>query len=159
MARKPGPGRSTRNLALAKRQLLKDIGDRCSDIAKNRGINLFDILLHYVEGNAEALGYQGQRTRFLKDGGVIMEDWVTPEMRFAAVKEALQYVSPKLNAVAIQDLTPPDENETQELRKVSRKDIIAAIKGDPFFVAQANEIIDITPEETPQLPSADPFKD
>lgn len=146
--------RSTRSLALARKQVMRDIEERCSDVARRRGINLFEILLDYVTGDAKALGYEGQRTRFLKDGGFVLEDWITPEMRFAATKEALKYVAPQLSAVAITDLNQmeSDLEGSEESRPATRQDIIDAIKNDPFFQVQANEIIDVTPKEDPFAP-------
>lgn len=158
--KKPGPGRSTRNLSLARKQLSKDLEEKlCSAIAKDMGVNLFEMLVHFAKGDSEALGYKGLRPRFLKDGGVIEEEWITPEMRFIAVKEAIQYVAPKLSAVAISDLAPPTPEEEREHRPVTREDIISAIKNDPFFGLKAQEVIDITPEPQEITNVEDPFKE
>jgi hypothetical protein len=132
---------------------MADIGERCSDIAKRRGVNLFEQLLHYVTGDEKALGYEGMRTRFMKGGEVVVEPWITPEMRFAATKEAIKYVAPQLSAVAITELNSMGQGDEdfEETRPATRQEIIDAIKNDPFFQVQAKEIIDVTPE-------LDPFK-
>lgn len=157
--KKPGPARSTRNLALARKQLTRDLEERCAEIAARRGVNLFEMLLDYAEGNAKALGYEGQRARFLKGGEVLMEDWITPEMRYHATREALSYVYPKLAAVAIADMTPKDE-DTANKRPPTRQELLEVIKGDPFFQVQPEEskLIDVTPKkDVPDV--SDPFRE
>jgi len=143
--------RSTRSLIVARRQLMKDLGERCLDVANRRGINVFEMLLHYVIGDEKALGYEGKRIRYLKDGGFVEENWITPEMRFAATKEALKYVAPQLSAVAVTELgsMAEDGEEGDETRPATREDIIKAIKDDPFFQIQKHEIIDVTPSKDP----------
>lgn len=156
--------RSTRSLVAAKKQLIIDMGERCGDIAKRRGVNLFEMLLEFALGNEQALGYEGKRTRFMKDGTVLLDDWITPEMRFAAVKEALKYVAPQLSAIAITDITPPSEDEEAAagLAPATRAQIIEAIKRDPFFHVKPEEIVDVTPQsnETSDEDEGhnDPFK-
>lgn len=151
-----GPPRTTKSVQLAKKQVMRDIEERCADIAKRRGVNLFETLLDYVQGDWEKLGYKETRDKMTKDGSVISEPTITPEMRFAATKEALRYVAPQLSAIAIHDLQDPNADESGALKPASREDIINAIRNDPFFQVQEGEIIDITPEESQD--HKDPFK-
>lgn len=165
MAKPLGPKkkiRSSRSLIHARRQMLEEINERCVDVANRRGVNLFEMLLEYALGNEKALGYEGTRTRVLKDGGVIQENWITPEMRFMATKEALKYVAPQLSAIALTDLAKPSDDEENETRPATRQEIIDAIKRDPFFQVKPNEVIDVTPEiepdSDPEKSHNDPFK-
>lgn len=142
--------KNRRTMAEAKRKMLAKIGEQCGEVALRRGVNLFDKILDFVEGDEKALGYEGQRTKFLKDGSVIVEPWITPEMRLVALKEALKYVYPQLKATTVMELSSQaDADEDSE--PLSREELVRIIQQDPFFQLQPNEIIDVTPK--------DPMKD
>jgi len=142
--------KNRRTLSAAKRKMLEKIGEQCGDVARRRGVNLFEKILDFVEGDEAALGYEGKRTKFLKDGSIIEEPWITPEMRLVALKEALKYVYPQLKATTVMELSAQTDAE-EDSEPLSREELVRIIQQDPFFQIQPNEIIDVTPK--------DPMKD
>lgn len=154
--------RTSRDLKAVQKQLRTELAESCLEVANRKGVNLFEYLLNFVTNDFEALGYVGKRTIVTPDGGVFVEDWISPEMRFAATKEAIKYVAPQLKAIAIvAPPTGPEGDDGRPKRQLTRQDLVDAIKADPFFQLAAHEVVDVTntadePEERTRL--SDPFE-
>jgi hypothetical protein len=69
------------------------------DLADKLGVNPFEILLHFAKGNWEALGYEGPTVTKVTQGGVVVEDRISPELRSSSAREACKYLFPQLKAV------------------------------------------------------------
>ncbi len=68
--------------------------------AKELGIDPFEVLLHFTNGNWKQLGYPGPtETKYLRDGTSYESPIITPDMRLRASSEACQYIHPKLKAI------------------------------------------------------------
>lgn len=63
--------------------------------AENLGIDPFELCLKYAVGDWQGAGFQEEHIFIEKpDGAVAARPSITPEMRFAAIKEACKYLYP-----------------------------------------------------------------
>lgn len=69
-------------------------------IARELNCDPFEVLIRFTAGDWEGLGYDSPEvTKVLKDGGTIMVERITPEMRLTAAKEAVRYLYPQRKAI------------------------------------------------------------
>lgn len=80
MAHKKAGGRA-KGTPNKKTQELHDIAERC-------GVNIFEGLCRIAAGDYKSLGYENER-------------YITPELRFQAMKEAAKYLYPQRKAVEL----------------------------------------------------------
>ena len=69
------------------------------ELAEKLGINPLEILLHFAAGNYQELGLVEHKEIRTKDGAVIFEPTISPELRQKSAKDACEYLVPKLKAI------------------------------------------------------------
>jgi len=96
-------------------------------IAKKKGVDPFEILLDFAKGDAEALGYQGERViSVTASGQEITGPWITPELRARAASDACEYLHPKLKGVELSgpDGKPIETRSPLDLSKLSKDELL-----------------------------------
>lgn len=76
---------------------------QAKELADQLGINPFQVLLHFAAGDFEALGYDELESRTDKEGKIIYNLKISPELRQKAAKDACEYLLPKLKSIEISD--------------------------------------------------------
>lgn len=85
------------------------------DKAKELGIDPFEILLHFANGDWEALGYKESfEYKYTPSGARYMVDVIPAELRCKAAADACQYLHPKRKAIDHTDMSRPWENRPNE---------------------------------------------
>lgn len=70
--------------------------------AKQLGVDVFEVLVYFVSGNFEKLGYDSSIYHIEKpDGSIKMGYVITPEMRLRASVELMKYIYPQKKAVEL----------------------------------------------------------
>lgn len=73
---------------------------RAFDLAIKHKCDPFEVLLHFINGNWKALGYDSKtETRYTAKGDPFETDRINPELRLAAAKEAVKYIYAQQKAV------------------------------------------------------------
>lgn len=95
------PKGSTKTGGRQKGTLNKNTCD-AADIAARLGVHPFEVICHTVAGNWKALGYKtAQVEQCTPDGGVLLKDRISLDMRLKAAIEACKYLHSQLKAVEI----------------------------------------------------------
>lgn len=103
-------------------------------IAEAMGVDPFLVLLQFVKGDHEALNMPATRIKFTAQGQPYPEETITPEMRLDAAKTATAYLFPKLGALkVVGEGDAGGQGSPLDARSITQRDIIDAIKQDPFF--------------------------
>lgn len=94
--RKPGgPKTGGRKAGTANKKTVE-----AQEIADRNGINPFEILVWFAQGNWEKLGYDSQRvTKYGASGLPYQEDVISPELRQSSAGKAVEYLYPKRKAI------------------------------------------------------------
>lgn len=75
-----------------------------TDISSKYKMDPFEILMHFANGNWEALGYDAEVYHMETPTGETKMGYViTPNMRLMAAKEAVQYLYPKKKEEVVED--------------------------------------------------------
>ena len=71
------------------------------DKAKALGIDPFEVLLYFVAGDWEKLGYAARErvVGYSQSGDEITGDIISPELRQKAARDACEYLHPKLKSI------------------------------------------------------------
>lgn len=88
-----------------------------------------EVLCYIMDNNEKALGYNGPKIKMGREGVVLEEPWITPEMRMEAAKQLARKIYPDLKAV---ELSSDDENPVQmhvNLTSEQIKDLVKAARG------------------------------
>jgi hypothetical protein len=74
------------------------------EIAERLGIHPFEVICHTVAGNWKALGYKTESVeQCTPDGGILLKDRITLDMRLKAAIEACKYLHTQLKAVEVKN--------------------------------------------------------
>ncbi len=91
------------------------------EVAKNTGIDPYEVLLLFSAGNWQALGYSDETyTSNINEHGIIKKYTIDPSVRCKAAAEACQYIIPKLRSIeytkadALGNMTPEQKLEAMK---------------------------------------------
>lgn len=87
-----------------------------------------EVLCYVMDNNTKALGYAGPRIKVVKDGGVIEEEWFSPELRVDAAKALAKKMYPDLKAVELSNDQDNPVGFALPLTTDQIKDLIAHAK-------------------------------
>lgn len=91
------------------------------EIAKNLGVNPFEILLYFAKGDWKKLGYASNTTtRYSVAGEPYEEDIISPELRSSSASKACEYLYPKRKAI---EQTISDSTITSITRTILTKPV------------------------------------
>lgn len=70
------------------------------EIAEKLNFSPFEVMALFAMGDWKSLGYdEEQYSEFDKNGGIILKDRITPQMRLDAAKAAAPFIHPKLSSI------------------------------------------------------------